>query len=174
MSKTIEKIATIRSKIDVLHTERAALLAQPVSRADVLRRVDDALTHWHTQGMAALSIELERATAGGRADIFTLRGNAITTGQPGAAPFALDLGPLLVALIGVAPLRKLVAQAAERVPAGVESKARSSRLAMIAAELDDLEREEEQQIVLREIDGMPVDRRADARPEIVLAAQGAA
>ncbi|ODV42264.1 hypothetical protein AWV79_28230 [Cupriavidus sp. UYMMa02A] len=171
---TVQKIEGIRSQISALHAERAALVAQPVSRAEVLRRVDGVLDHYHQQGMAALSTELQRAAVGGRVDLFALQGNALMDGKPGALPLSLDAGALLVALIGVAPLRKLIVQAAECVPAGVETKARNARLAMIAAELDALERDEEHLIVLSEIDGSPIDRRFDARPEIVLAAAGVA
>ena len=168
---TAQKIEGVREKIRVLHAERAELLAQPVSRAEVLRRVDGLLNRYHREGMAALSTELQRAAAGGRVDMFSLQGHAITDGKPGAIPYELDAGALLVALIGMAPLRKLIGQAADCVPEGQEPKARNARLALISAELDSLEADEEKLIVLSEMDGTPIDRRADARPEIVLALQ---
>ena len=82
---------------------------------------------------------------------------------------SLDLGPLLLALLGKAVAKKALSAYVDELPEGLAPKARASRLAAIESELHLLETSEEAAIVDAEQHGEVILRRADARPEIILA-----
>lgn len=167
--KTIaERIDDIRARIAALSNERHELIAQQRSRVEVGESINRLLSHWQDKGETAIVRELQRAAVGSAPEVLTVKGNAAVSITPGNAPLALDLGPLLVALFGDV-LRTRIGELLEQVPEGVESATRRARTTEIDRELDRVESEEESLIEQSEIDGDPIVRRPDARPEIVLA-----
>lgn len=82
---------------------------------------------------------------------------------------AVDLGPVLVALLGPDALAAALSRYVDELPPAADRAERAARLAEIAAELTDLEEREERLICELEKQGLQADRRGDARPEIVLA-----
>jgi hypothetical protein len=98
-----------------------------------------------------------------------VHGNAAVFQSPGAAPFSLDMGPLLISVLGKAAIKKTLSALVDELPDGLEPVAKAKRLAAIEAELLRLETEEEEIIVELEQAGETILRRADARPEIILA-----
>lgn len=158
-----------RHKIAALQAERSELLGLCRNRAMVMAAVDAWLAAAEAQGQAALELAVNRAQAGQAFAPCHIAGNAAVIEAPGAAPFSVDLGPLLVALIGAKPLRKHLAALVNELPEGLGPDAKAQRLHEIGAILDELEAAEEALIVELELAGEDVLRRADARPEIVLA-----
>jgi hypothetical protein len=82
---------------------------------------------------------------------------------------ATDAGPLLVGLLGATSVKKALRGILEDLPAGLPLQQRECRLAELNNALLDLERQEEAMVREMEAQGLPVLRRADARPEVVLA-----
>ena len=82
-----------------------------------------------------------------------------------------DMAPMLCSLFGP-ELKARLGQAIESLPItpGPALKDRPARLQHLRDELDRLERGEERLIREAEAAGEPLERRGDARPEIVLAA----
>lgn len=93
-----------------------------------------------------------------------VKGAVIVAAAPGAASVALDMGALLVSLIGRDAIRAALLARVDCVPEGLAVAERRVRRNEIDAELDAVEREE------RLIDTVDphIARRPDARPEIVL------
>ncbi len=79
------------------------------------------------------------------------------------------MGPLLISVLGKAAIKKTLSALVDELPDGLEPVAKAKRLAAIEAELLRLEIEEEEFIVELEQAGETILRRADARPEIILA-----
>lgn len=94
--------------------------------------------------------------------------NALAVRSVGA-PALLDLGAVLAAVLGADPLKAALRSHLADVPEGLPRAARIARRAEIDAELWTIEAREEALIVAAEASGQSVQRRADARPEIVLA-----
>ena len=76
---------------------------------------------------------------------------------------------LLISVLGKAAIKKTLSALVDELPDGLEPVAKAKRLAAIEAELLRLEIEEEEFIVELEQAGETILRRADARPEIILA-----
>jgi hypothetical protein len=85
--------------------------------------------------------------------------------MPGAP---LPLAPLLASLLGAEGLAAALSRFVGEMPEGLSAKKRAERTGQIRAELDRLERMEERLIVASETAGTPIQRRGNARPEIVL------
>lgn len=160
----MSKIDTLRKKIAALQAERDTLNAQKRSRSEVAAMLDSMVTQWATAGQSTLSRELQRATMGGASEPLTLRGVAPIASAPGAVQINLNVGPLLVVLLGQDAVKAALIASLGTLPEGMPSVQRLERLSAISAELDRLETEEE---ALVEAHG--IERRTDARPEIVLA-----
>jgi Flp pilus assembly protein TadB len=165
----MDTLNQLRERISELQSERASINALRRSREQVQATVDRWLSTAEAQGKAALQLAVDRAQAGQALAPCQVHGNAAVYQSPGAAPFSIDLGPLLVALVGKAAIHKRLSTLVDDLPDGLAPTAREQRLTAIDAELLRLETEEEARIVEMEQAGEPVLRRPDARPEIVLA-----
>ena len=131
--------------------------------------LDSWLANAEEQGRAALQLAVDRAMDGQAFAPLYAQGNAAVFQSPGAAPFSLDMGPLLISVLGKAAIKKTLSALVAELPDGLEPVAKAKRLAAIEAELLRLETEEEEIIVELEQAGETILRRADARPEIILA-----
>ena len=81
----------------------------------------------------------------------------------------INLGPLLAALLGPEVLAAALNRFTDALPPAADNAKRAARLIEVTAELQALEEAEELEICRLEAQGIQADRRADARPEIVLA-----
>jgi hypothetical protein len=142
---------------------------QRCSREQVRAILDSWLANAEEQGRAALQLAVDRAMDGQAFAPLYAQGNAAVFQSPGAAPFSLDMGPLLISVLGKAAIKKTLSALVDELPDGLEPVAKAKRLAAIEAELLRLEIEEEEFIVELEQAGETILRRADARPEIILA-----
>jgi Flp pilus assembly protein TadB len=165
----MDTLNQLRERIAALQTERASINALRRSREQVQATVDRWLSIAEAQGKAALQLAVDRAQAGQALAPCQVQGNAAVYQSPGAAPFSIDLGPLLVALVGKTAIQKRLAALVDDLPDGLAPTAKAQHLEAIADELLRLETEEEARIVEMEQAGETVLRRPDARPEIVLA-----
>ena len=143
-----DAVATLRDEIAVLHAERAGLQKQ--GRSEVAPRIDSLLAHYQQRGRDHMAREVQRAAAGMALDPFAI---TLHSGE------RIDLGPMLCSLVGHATMRRALALTELH-----EVGNRAARLAEIAQALDVVERDEE-----RLCTEFGIDRRPDARPEIVLA-----
>jgi hypothetical protein len=166
---TGEQVVALRETIATRQRERQALLKQSRSRTEVVAVVDQLVQHWDAEGCSALATELLRVAEGGPPEFLTVKGIAVVPSAPCAASFAIDLSPILVSVLGAAAVRAAILDAIEQVPTGLPASERRTRVREIDAELDQLEGDEERLIEESEAAGRPIARRADARPEIVLA-----
>ena len=154
-------VGQIRSQIVGLKREAAELAMIRANRAETLDLARAGL-----QVMAEAGAERLRAVVR----------NTSTLGYFDPTPaFRLpsmgpaDLGPLLVALLGVDTVAAALAAHTDAVPAVPDAAARAARLAEIEAELFRLECEEEAAIEASEAtDAEPIRRRVDADPRAVL------
>ena len=162
-------IAALREQIATLQAEQRTLQGQPLWRGDVELQIRGLVHHLHALGSEALSRELERSAAGAFPTPFHVQGNLPIGQVNGVAPFSVDLGPLLVALLGEEAVLATLLKNKAIIPVGLKPAERTARLAAIAAELDRLEVEEEALIESSEMFGEQITRRRDARPEIILA-----
>ena len=80
----------------------------------------------------------------------------------------IDLGPLLAAVLGPDVLASVLERHVLALPPSVDRAARASQLAEIVNQLAEIEEAEEVEVLRLEALGLSPDRRADARPEVVL------
>ena len=162
-----EEIEALRARIAALQAERRTIALQARARAEVRAEIERTVAHWSLLGAATLTREVQRAALGAAPELLTAHGAGPAAG--GVANMRLDLGPLLVSVLGAAAVRKALLATLDAVPEGLDAEARAARLAEIDADLDRLEAEEEKLVEMSELDGDPIARRPDARPEIILA-----
>ena len=162
-------IVLIRQKIAELKQERIDVEAIKLSRHEVKALIDTWLADTEAAGTQALLVACQQAQAGRPLTPATVQGNAAVYQSPGAAPFSIDLGPLLLSVLGKGTIKKAIQPLLDYLPEGLDAPARAQRLAEIDAELLKLEIEEEAAIVGAEEAGETILRRPDARPDIVLA-----
>lgn len=163
-------IADLREQIAALQDERARLGALPRDRATVEQIVRQAVAVWHAEGAAHVEREISKIAKGAAHSLLVSHG-IVAVGVPGVPqPFALNLGPMLVAVLGTDAVERALLRFVDQTPAGAPARERDARTAEIDIELDRLELEEEQTIVLAAGKGVHVARRCDARPEIVVSA----
>jgi hypothetical protein len=141
-------LTKLRTEIAQLQAERDQLAPWRKSRADVGAVLEGQVKRYAEQGAAHFATEAARCAQGGAPDPFAV----YVDGR------RVDLGPLLVALVGATPVRKALAAALANMPEDV-----TARIAEIERALDTLEEEEERLCVAHNL-----DRRPDARPEIIL------
>ena len=150
-------LASLRAARLPLIAERLALLAdhrgQDEARAEINTYCSNAAAE--IKGRLAYSV----ATGEDLANICSVR--ARPDGK-------VDLGPLLAALLGPDKLAASLVRYADALPASTDRTARAQRLAKIAAELDEIEDQEEIEIMRLESLGLSPGRRGDADPAIVL------
>lgn len=172
MTHTDLSLEKIRDQIAILQVERAALIAPHRGRKVVTDLIAGYLAHAEAAGRAALATALLRADAGQALAPFTVKGAAVVSSAPSAAPFAVDMSGLLVALFGAERLKALLHELCSEIPEIPETpdpELRETQLRKIESELHALELKEEALICRLESEGAKVSRRPDARPEIVLA-----
>lgn len=155
--KPTNDLAGMRAALATLQTERRALQGstrdQGEARAEIAAYV--------AQAAEPIATRLRYATA-------TSIGTDLLIMRP-RADGAVDLGPVLVAVLGPDVLAAALSRYVDELPPASAHAERATRLAEIAAELDRLEEAEEIEVCRLEQQGMQVDRRADADPRVVLA-----
>lgn len=186
------KIDFQRKQITALKIEHEAVLAQKRSRAEVAEAVERQFVHLAEKGHASILRSLQIFAAGGAPSLTALAGVASAAGHPAAqtegadglrrgaagpaslaAEVRVDIGPLLVAAVGVERMREMYLGALDAVPEGLSRNERQRRLDELSAQLESAEILEEQLIEQSEELGMPIARRPDASPHIVLALKDA-
>jgi len=160
------KIEALRKQIATLQAEHLELTNQKRSRKEVAMMLDAMVNQWAATGMQGIARDLMRAANGEPSEPLTLRAAAPVAAAPGVAQISLNLGPMLVALVGAESVKTAFISALGTLPEGMDRTPRLARLSAIADELDTLELEEEGLIVAS---AGAIERRADARPEIILA-----
>ena len=150
-------INEIREQIAALKGEQAAIITQPVSRADVEQAVRDGVRGCEPFSEAAILQTLQRLAAGQPAPLLTVR----------AGPVVIDLLPVFIRMLGAAAVTKALLKDIDSIPAGLQPEARTERLAAIVTELQTLETDEE--TLIRESGDDAIPRRPDADPAAVLA-----
>jgi len=165
----MEQLNELRQQIHELQSERLTIIRQRCSREQVKAMLDSWLATAEKQGHAAPQLAVDRAMAGQAFAPLYAHGNAAVIQSPGAAAFSLELGPLLISILGKAAIKKSLLPLVEQLPDGLAPEAKAQRQAAIDAELLRLETEEEARIVELEQAGDHILRRPDARPEIILA-----
>ncbi len=141
----MKKLDDLRAEIARLQAERAALQRQKRSRAEVGEALEHLVGHWQAAGQRILARELQRLAEGGPGD-----------------PLG-ELGPVLTLVMGADVVRAALAAALPDVPEGLQPQARADALVTNGVALDRAERLEEKLCTEHDL-----DRRPDARPEIVL------
>lgn len=135
-------------------------------RAEVVPMLAATVDDWDRTARGELARAIADLAAGGKRSGLLVADVHSGTRERGATAM---LGPLLVLLCGKDRVSEVLTLAAEVVPEGPSLAERKQKLATLRDELDQLEREEERLIVEAEREGVRLMRRADARPEIVLA-----
>ncbi len=143
-----QSIDTLRKRIAALQAEKAELSTQKRSRQEVTILLESMIAQSFATGTATLERELGKAAIG---EPFT--------------PVLLTV-PTLVALLGTDTIKAAFCAPLASVPLGIPSAERIARLEVIGSELDDLEIREES---ICESEG--IERRENARPEIILCSQ---
>lgn len=155
-------IVQLRQQIRALQAEREALAQVRCNREEAAAVVKAYVKQAHADGQALLQRMVGSLASGGYVD-----DSALAVGGPQST--AYHLAPLLVVMVGhKAFADSLLAEVAETVPDGPDASARKARLAAIGVELDRLEIEEESIVEASEGTAVPIERRPDARPEIVI------
>lgn len=160
-----EHVETLRKKITALQLERETLNSQKRSREEVVAQLDTQLSEWKSAGIGNFTRELQKSASGQATDFLAVRGAANVQAAPGTAPFTLNLGPLLVALVGEKVVRAAILSDLDQLPEGLTAGASKTRTRAISSELDQLEAQEE---ALIDASNGAIGRRPDARPEIIL------
>ncbi|MDT3679867.1 MAG: hypothetical protein ROZ64_13650 [Burkholderiaceae bacterium] len=168
MSTYEQHIGDLRQQIAALQADRDQLRALPRDRDDVASIIRGTVAGWQRDGEKHIRTEIARIAAGGAHSLFVARG-VVPTISGITSPFDLALGPFLVALVGAKQVQDVLVRHAEEARTGMPAAERETRLAEIAAELDRLERDEEQTIVVAAAEGIAIARRSNARPEVILA-----
>lgn len=164
----LEELIELRARIEDAQARRAALAASAGTHADVKARVRRMLDDYEATGQKKIDVALERIAAGKAGAPMQVHGAGI--GAPGqATTLSLDLGGLLVAFLGREAVEQVLTQRIAWLSPGMTASERAGQLQAIDEELLALETAEEALIVELEAAGETVYRRADARPEIVLA-----
>lgn len=155
------KINKVRDEIASLRRERAALAAQTRSRNEVRAIIERQIAAMQEQGQKQTARNLVLLAYG---EMPALLSAEVTGVFPSA-----NLGAAVMSLFSAEQLRAYLLAGIDEIPEGLDAADKARRLQEIEAELLDLEREEEALIVESERSGNAVQRRHDARPEIVLA-----
>jgi len=157
-------IENLRKQIENLRAQREEAAAQTRSRGEVSALIDAMVTGWTAAAAKLLTQDLARSAQGVPIAPLTVRASVPTAS--GVASISLDLGPLLTAMVGPERIKDAFSEALAGIPPGLDNAKRLERLSAFDAELDALEIEEEGLIVAS---AGTIERRADARPEIILA-----
>lgn len=168
MTAYTEHVADLRQQITERQDERARLRSLPRDRATVEAVVKKTVAHWDAEGRAHVDRQLSTIAAGNAHALLVSHGLVAPGTGAVPQPFALNLGPMFVAILGVDAVEAALLRFVDETPAGIPARERDARLAEIAEELDRLERDEETTIARAAREGEYIARRPDARPEIIL------
>ncbi len=153
----------LRDQIATTKRKLAELDPNSRSASEVKSVLSKHLDALEAQGVAYLDNWADRLASGHNPEglfVLTARGQ----------PPRVDVGPLMVALIGRDRVEKLAAaRTSAVVPDGPSASERSAAKVRALAELHALEVREEAAIRAAAMQGVVIDRRADARPDVVLA-----
>lgn len=155
------ELEQLRQQIAALQSERDAVLNQKRSRADAAKLFGGLVDSWLAAGERQVETEIRRAALGAAPDLLMARVNAPVIN--GTAHIAIDLAPLLTAIVGRVAIEKVIADALSKITAGLPAPKRAAKLTELAKQLDALEVQEERLCAEHGF-----DRRPDARPEIIL------
>jgi len=159
---TIEqRLAELRQRIAAHQQERTTLTNQKRSRGEVQACMQRAAEGWREAGERTLR-QQAREIAGGEAPQMLAEFVGIND--------RVSIGSALALVLGADAVATALQKYTEHIPEGLDKPAREARLAEIGAELDALEAEEERLIEEAEAAGEYIERRPDARPEIILGA----
>jgi len=153
-------VADLRIEIAALHAERADLANSGPTRTELEAQITTQCHH------AATSDEAQRMrnlVANGMAY------EAFTLDHRKPPQIAHNLMSVFAAVLGPGRLAAALHEHIAHLPDGSTAAERTARVVAINAELDRLEADEERLIEASELAGAPIARRADARPEIILA-----
>jgi hypothetical protein len=161
---TLQKIQSIRTAIAALQAERSQLLTYKLSRAEVRAQIESRVSAWVETAREEAASNLRDMALGRGAHHLVAEVSEASRSFAATA----NLAPLLAAFGGEKKVVAHLLADIDTVPEGLDATAKAARMDAIAAELDALEREEEQLIEASEAAGEPIARRVDSRPEIVL------
>ena len=153
------RVDALRLKIASLRDELATLEEQARDRDGVREFARTVADRLHAEFNTRAARMQRVAAAGGRPS------DGVAVFTSGGAEWLLAVGAIGPEALAGALLVGIEDNVLEIMPPA----ARTSRRAEVLAELDRSELEEEQLIEQSEADGAPVERRAEARPEIILA-----
>lgn len=151
------KVAVLRQRIEEKRAEILAIGGQERSRADVRARVTEAVAAAHANFLVVSGRSLRQIAAGHHVSEAVGR---VTAPDMIRGLLCQALGPEAVT---AAILHSVEAD----VPEGLPAAERAATLADLQSKLDVLERDEEDLIEASELEGAPIARRPDARPEII-------
>lgn len=151
------QVEALRAEIRAAQDELSTVEGQPRSRAEVRAAVEDYAQQMHAEFRRRASTAQHRIAAGHRV--------AEAFGKPD------DFASLLLAgCVGPEALAgAILAGIEDTVEVGLSQAERRQRAAELRATLDRIEAEEERLIEQSEDEGLPIPRRPNARPEIILA-----
>lgn len=159
-----DEIKNLRERIAARQSEHRELTEQVRSRAEVGEYVGRVVTRLEDGATLATRRALQ-ALAYGYAPL--MEANVVE--GAGIVPSVAELGEMLTLMVGAEHVKSALLKHLDSVPEGLPAAQRAARLAQITAELEELEAREEDLICQAEDAREFVLRRADARPEIVLA-----
>jgi hypothetical protein len=152
-----DKLTAIRADIARLQADRAAVVAAPDSRAEII-------DYWRGRfaSDAAGRVRSVAHHLAARRDGYPLGVAAPRAGEP------LDLLPVLATLLGADHLIELLAPHFAALPDGLTHTERRQRLAELDAEINAAEHAEMTAVEDVESRGLPFTWRADQSPAVVL------
>jgi hypothetical protein len=162
------RVEALRGTIARLASEENDNLRWKLSRDETASALEASFDHADARAKQVAGIDAARLMTGarGHSALLALQGHH---GQRYDDSTLRDVFALICAALGRKALRALYQPALAALPAGLDKDAKAARLAEIATDLDRLEAEEERLICEAAEQGIDVQRRPDARPEIVLA-----
>jgi hypothetical protein len=162
MKTTKTTVESLRAERDALILERKTLERSPRGPADVVDAIAAGVDHFASEWAERVDLAIRRVAAGDSA------GEAIALllcPAGGSQPDRVAV----VGLAGAAAVRDtLLARVDAVVPAGPRAVERVRRVAEIKRTTEEIELAEEALIVEAELTGLPIPRRADCNPAIVL------
>ncbi len=173
MTTPQKRLDDLRAELAELKTSAAEVERPLLPLPDVAPRCDALLSHLAAMGVGSLGVAALASRASFTGPLIqTPRGNLGPVSHEDLAHLHNSVVGLLVAL-HPSQFRELLDAALDRAyaaqPPGLPLEARATELARLAARGRELEIEEERLIRAAEAEGIALERRADASPEIVLA-----
>lgn len=159
-----DELETLRARIGEVRDDLAALDAEPPSHDDLRAGLRRRLERGASEHAERLKRNAPRYVAGDVSDLLPL-----PVHDSRGLPSVVDVAPALALLLGLDRACALFDPYLTARPDGMPAADRAALRADYLAELDALELAEEAEIRRLQAAGEDVTRRADARPECVLA-----